>query len=304
MKQSETVVILVTYHPTQRTEQLIRSMSEANEEIIIVDNGSGSNDVLNQINAQQVTLIRLKENKGLAYAQNEGIKEAKKQGKKGLFFFDQDSEIDQNFFNQMVDEYNRLLKDYNIGILAPNLYDRNLKEYGRYAKLTPTGYETVHTIQEATRVDFVVSSASFMPMDVFLDEEGRLQRYVDEFFIDQVDTEWSLRLKRKGKDIVVTPRVIFKHTIGERTEHHLLHLTVRPNHHGPLRKFYIVRNGLKCVEWYGKEFPGFKKLMYHRLIHDLLGVIFYEDNKWIKLKAMWAGFINSNKDIREWCSNE
>ncbi|RLK63644.1 glycosyltransferase [Atopobacter sp. AH10] len=311
METSKTVVVLVTYQPKEKTVQLLESFIHEGQAFLLVDNGSKASAItaklqeLCQEGKRKLDLlasdwISLEENKGLAAAQNVGIRKAKELGAEGIFFFDQDSAIPDHFFKDMVLEYNRLLKNYPIGILAPNLYDSNLHQYGRYARLTPHGYETLHDIKQAESVSFVVSSASFMPIEVFEGDD----LFREEFFIDQVDTEWSLRLLSRSYAIVVTNRVTFSHTIGDRTEHHFLGLTIRPNHHGALRKFYIFRNGRKTIEIYGKTFPGFKRLMTFRLIHDVLGVILYEKDKEKKISAMWKGWKMGKQALEEWKAYE
>lgn len=306
MEQSKTVAVLVTYHPSEKTIQLVQAFLKEQQAFLIVDNGSEASSVTVQLQrlVQEAQVnghllaaewLPLGENKGLAAAQNVGIRRAKSLGAEGVFFFDQDSAIPDGFFQKMVEEYERLSEKERIGILAPSLFDSNLKEYGRYARLTPHGYTTVHDLKEPATVSFVVSSASFMPIEVFQEK-----LFIEAFFIDQVDTEWSLRLLQRGYAIVVTNRVVFSHTIGDRTVHHFLGLTIRPNHHGPLRKFYIYRNGRKTMALYGKQFPGFRRLMTFRLIHDLLGVLLYEKEKAKKLQAIWQGWQMGKKPMKEW----
>ncbi|WP_298580193.1 hypothetical protein [uncultured Olegusella sp.] len=312
MEQSATLAIMVTYQPTCSTVRLLETFIDQGQSFVVVDNGSNATSSIADIELlcrktkgeyklRWAELISLNVNRGLAHAQNVGILKAVEFGAEGVFFFDQDSNLPDCFFKGMVEEYNRLSKIYPLGILAPNLYDKNLHQFGRYARLTGNSYQTVHDIEKPESVSFVVSSASFMPVSVF--EQGQ-KLFASEFFIDQVDTEWSLRMLSEGKAIVVTNRLTFTHTIGDRSEHHFLGLTIRPNHHGPMRKFYIFRNGRRTMIDYGRRFPGFKKLMTFRLIHDALGVVLYEQQKGAKIKAMWKGWCAGKAPAKDWKNYE
>lgn len=237
-----------------------------------------------------VTFIKLNRNCGLAYAQNIAIKEALQEGIEYIFLLDQDSELPDNYFNIMIDFYREKRGAARIGLIAPNFFDPGIKMQTRFADLTPLSYHHVECEgPEPREVSFAVASGCMIPASV-LRETGPMR---SDFFIDHVDSEYSLRLRKFGYKIVVNCAITMHHTIGERTIHKLAGLTIKPNHHGPLRKFYIFRNGTRLLWMYGWRYPGLLILLSQRMIHDLLGILFFERGKTKKLLFVLRGIVAS-----------
>ena len=295
--------IIVTYNPESSAIDSIKKIMEENAYIIIVDNGSKDTDTLRKvqkiINENHMDFFQYNENKGLACAQNKGIEIAISKNLDYVTFFDQDTIIPNNFFTDMYEGYLLYEETYNekLGILAPNYLDRNTEEFARFAKLTKWKYEHRSCTEDTfTDVSFVISSGSFMRIDTIKD----IGLFIDDFFIDQVDTEYSLRMLSRGYKIAVYKKVLLNHTIGNRSKENFFGLTIKPNHHNEERKFYILRNGVKCMVWYGWNYKGFIVLMTARFIHDIIGTIFYENKKMLKIKSMMLGTFMGFKKINNW----
>ena len=88
----EVGAIVVSYNPEySRLLSLCDSLSKQVDVIILVDNGS-NNFISEKISiADNVIVISLRENQGIATAQNVGIKKIIDLGLKYVVFFDQDS---------------------------------------------------------------------------------------------------------------------------------------------------------------------------------------------------------------------
>lgn len=300
-------VIIVSYNPEAAILTTVQDLLRQGH-VIVVDNGSSraDGDVLSQLEAQAadpqsgLTLRLLNENKGLAYAQNRGIELARQMGAAFVCFFDQDTQVPADYLPSMLDAMQIAERTHRVGILAPNYFDFNTGDYARYAILTRHGYTHVDSAdirQPFISVSFVISSGSMMRVSL-LDELGA---FIEPYFIDCVDTEYCLRVLAAGYEILVHTGCVLRHTIGRRTKHRLLGLvTIKPNHHGARRKYSIYRNGWKTVLLYRTAFPGFGVLMSARLIHDALGVIFYEKQKGQKLRAMLRGLRDSHRPMETW----
>lgn len=295
--------IMVTYNPDAKAYETLKKLIKEEVFIILIDNGSGNSDTIldiqNLMNVNKMFFYSFKVNMGLAKAQNEGIRIAQKLKYDFAVFFDQDTIIPANYFSEMLHIFKEYEKKFfpKLGILAPNFIDRNTNETSRFAVLTDDGYyhkKIKHNDFE--EVSFVVSSGSMLRLSV-IEEVGL---FIDNYFIDQIDVEYSLRLLSYGYSIVVTSKVKINHTIGDRTKRQLLFFTIRPNNHNSLRKYYIFRNGLKTIEIYKSEFKGIKRLIFMRLVHDFLGVIFFEDSKREKINAIFKGVKDSKKSIDDW----
>ncbi len=285
--------IIVTYNPDDSIKAHIKKLIENNSKLIIVDNGSSglsSIEDLSVVKNKNVTFLKLKKNYGLAFAQNYAIEHAINDSVDYIFLLDQDSELPADYFEKMILFYHQWMNKYKIGIVAPNFYDSGIGMQTNYAVLTPLSFRNVScSDQNMKEVSFVVASGTMIPASV-LKNTGLMR---SDFFIDHIDSEYSLRLRKSGYKILVNCGMTMNHTIGERTIHKLAGLTIKPNHHGPLRKYYIFRNGLRIIWIYGWRYPGFTVLMFQRMVHDILGILFFEKNKTVKIAAVFQGMIAS-----------
>jgi len=286
--------IIITYNPSIEDKKNIAKLVKHKYKLIIIDNGSsgihGLQDITGFINSYNTTFIKLKKNYGLAYAQNRGIKEAENHKAEYIFLLDQDSELPENYFNDMISFYKGHSYDYKIGMVVPNFFDPNIRQYTRYAKLTRFFYKHISCENnEFCDVTFAVASGSLIPLKVIQDA-GKMR---EELFIDYLDNEFSMRLHEKGYSTLVNCSVLMNHTIGKRSCHRFFGLTFKPNHHDASRKYYIFRNGFILIWEYLWRYPGFAALIANRMIGEILGIIFFEKDKISKFMSVFRGLKDS-----------
>lgn len=288
--------VIVTYNPDENVIETLKKLISENVFIVLIDNGSeNSKEFINLksfIKKNDIVFHFFKKNKGLATAQNFGINIAKEKKCEYITFFDQDTVFPENFCSQMLFYYNEFQMNHNLklGILAPDFLDKNTKEYSRFAVFTEEGfYHKKLNGSEFEEVSLVISSGSFMKIATI----EKVGLFLDDYFIDQIDVEYSLRLLSHGYNIVVTSKVIISHTLGDRQIRKLFFLTFKPNNHNAVRKYYIFRNGMNIIYLYSHKFKGIKQLILMRLLHDFLGVIFFETSKKEKVKAIIRGVKDS-----------
>ena len=89
--------------------------------------------------------------------------------------------------------------------------------------------------------DFLISSGSFYPVSIF-DEIGM---FIEELFIDHVDTEWCLRAISHGYKIFGVSGVVMDHSLGEGDLSFKFFKKFNHPTHKPFRLYYVVRNSLK-----------------------------------------------------------
>lgn len=221
--------IIVFYKPTIKQIESIKLLAQFYN-IVVVDNTplidlnivQGSNDSL--------MYIALKENKGIAAAQNIGITEACKKEYKYVFFLDQDSEIEADFPLDMLDEYKRIQKcEGNVAALGPMIVNKETNAaYKNYesSKNCENGYFICPTI---------ISSGTLLPLWAF----KKVGMMDESLFIDLVDHEWCWRANRMGFVCCMTSNIKMIHKVGlsEKTFLSLSFLIA-----APFRYFYQYRN--------------------------------------------------------------
>lgn len=233
------ISVIVTYNPNlQNLSKLTEMLSASCTDVVIVDNFSKN---INELSALLINaeVVSLRENYGIARAQNTGIKKALELGAKKIFFFDQDSEIDEHFIKNLVSDYNKLEgMGGKIAAIGPQFID---KEFGFYAPgliVKNNGLINkidISEIAEPVQVGIIISSGSLIPVSV-LQDVGFMN---EDFFIDYVDTEWCFRALQKGYKIYVSNKAVMYHSVGEST---ITLLGKTCPVHSAYRRYYRVRN--------------------------------------------------------------
>lgn len=185
---------------------------------------------------QTCELISLGENTGIACAQNIGIARAREVEAEVVIFFDQDSQISDEFI------YN-LTATLECGvplIVAPVCVDSVSGVELPSTIVTRCGRAIAKYSRDERvpcPVDAVIASGTAATVEVF-DVAGLLD---EDLFIDYVDTEWCLRCRSRNIPICIVPTAVMKHAIGS-SSIRCGPLTVSV--HGVSRCYYQIRNSL------------------------------------------------------------
>lgn len=221
-----TAVIIIFYNAPIDNVHLKIGRSECTE-LILVDNTPGR-DL--QIVGERIHYIPLRENRGIATAQNIGIRKGMELGCRHVVFFDQDSIVPQSYVKEIVDEYIRIKQFYpHLAMVGPCLINQT----------TGKGYKQIQNsiINDCTIVDALISSGSVLDIEL-IQIVGLME---DALFIDLVDFEWCWRAKSKGLVSVITERVKLYHKVGQDDESFLGYPIIISS---PIRYYYQYRNWL------------------------------------------------------------
>lgn len=219
---------------------------------------------------------------GIAGALNIGVNELVKQGCDFIFTFDQDSEVPGNFFTCMRNFINKK----NAQIVCPNFYDINSKTFAAFVELSKWKYTVV---DKPEKTAFAISSGMGFSKNVWY----TLNHFDESYIIDHVDTKFCLDAHANNISIYVNYDVCLNHEIGNRVVKRFLGVTLKPNNHNEIRKYYIVRNGTILGFKYFLKYPSYFYLNILRIIHEFLCVVLYEKTKFRKVRFMAKGFVHS-----------
>lgn len=228
---------------------VLMSIYDQVDEICIVDNSSLDN-TLKILFLPMVKYIPLYENKGIALAQNVGIKYFQKRNIDSILFMDQDSTFPKNAINKLVDSLTFLLElDVNVAAIGPSSFNRLTKKmYSFQEKKKDTVLPVSNEIKECYAI---MSSGSLVPIDNFA-----IVGFMNEsLFIDAVDYEWCWRAWNKcGMRSFVDLSVAIEHQLGSPGKFLWRDISVS----SPMRLYYQFRN---CI-WLSKVSytPTFWKL--------------------------------------------
>lgn len=234
-------VIIVNWNAGEFLQKTIESLEkltcDVNYEVIIVDNNSNSNDksfvYLDNISAEKKNyqIIKSKENLGFAKANNMAMKIAN--GRNILIL-----NPDVIFHNNLV----KILSDYldnnaNVGMVGPKVLTINGlfqqscfrgKPYPKdtlfhiigLAKMFPkcevfNGYALWHLDREKIQNCWALSGCCMMVKKSLFEEIGGMD---EQFFMYQEETDWGIRCKNVGKEIIYNPEAIVTHVGGVTTK--------------------------------------------------------------------------------------
>jgi rhamnosyltransferase len=244
MTSRSVCAVIVTYHPTAGNIELMSSVLPQVQQMVVVDNGSRAEELL-QLRAASQTLgfhlIENSENLGIADALNQGIRWAESQGYSWVVLLDQDSRITDSFIAQMFAAWESRPHRQRVGSLHPRYVDPE------------TGFEPpVWRAKDGGPV-ISLTSGALMPTWIF----DKVGWFASEYFIDCVDFEYCFRLRAAGYLIADSRQAVLLHKAGnaQRTLN-FLGFSFRPTHHSPMRRYYMSRNRIAVVRKYFRVFPG------------------------------------------------
>ncbi|MBP3984592.1 glycosyltransferase family 2 protein [Pseudoxanthomonas helianthi] len=244
--------IVVTYNPDiTRLRACVDAVRKQAGGLLIFDNATTDPEFDRfVVGSQNEAIVRSPANIGLAAAINRGIRHAGRNGFSRVLVLDQDSipapdmvatlcrALDELGYERKAAAVGPQFQDTRNGVLAPFVrvgFPFNRKLYGGPG--------------ERIQCDFLISSGSLIPLRV-LEEVGGMD---ESLFIDNVDLEWSFRVRHRGYRLYGICDAKMGHSIGD---------SVRPSRwvrggrfvHGPVRLYYMMRNR---VLLYGrKETPA------------------------------------------------
>lgn len=231
-----TIAVVVSYNGRETIESTVHALRQEVGRVHIVDNGSDTLTMalLSVLETySDVTVERLEQNRGIGHALNAGLRLAIAEKHEWLLTMDQDSLVKPGFMRAY---YDAIAADASKVCLTPRI---------------ETGVKR-GTPGEGGVVKYAITSGNLVRADVAQSVGG----YDEGLFIDCVDFDFSLRLRRAGHRIHRVEDARLEHRLGE---NRAVPLIVRRFYvqHSPVRRYYMFRNCFYIVERHLLRFPGF-----------------------------------------------
>ena len=232
--------VVATYNPDKEVfSECIESIKNQVNNIIVIDNASNFDisTILDQVEIEnkEFKIIKLKENKGIAYALNRGIELSLESNSDYILISDQDTIYPQNYINEMLSVFEKST-DHNIVAIVPLFADVNKKrENEGFYKETLFGYKKFYPKKGTYSVFQAISSGMILKTKNL----KKIGLFNENLFIDWVDFEWCWRANKKGYKILGNADVLITHSLGNQK----VNLKYREvNLRNPIRHYYITRN--------------------------------------------------------------
>jgi rhamnosyltransferase len=229
------LAVVVSYNGLEQTRRGVEALRGQVGHIHIVDNGSAveSLRVLESLEREPgITVERLGENRGLGYALNRGVQRAREMGCSWLLTMDQDSIVD----GSLIEAYRAAVEADRARVsLAPRI-TTNARRKDALGGV----------------ISYAITSGNLVRVDVF----DQIGLYDEGFFVDCIDFDFSLRLRRAGYAVHRVPAAMMQHQLGDPVELPKAVLKYYARH-APLRSYYMYRNYMYMAERYLFKFPVF-----------------------------------------------
>jgi rhamnosyltransferase len=229
--------IVVTFNPNREKLRIcIEAVLPQVDRLIIVDNGSA----IDMEEAEQVVIIPLGDNRGVAVAQNAGIDWARQHCAGYVILFDQDSEPAPDMVEKLVSAYKiKQAEGFHVAAVGPRYLDERQQNPPPFIQIR--GLRIVRqkcsSPEAIVEVDYVISSGCLIPLPV-LEKVGGMR---NELFIDYVDIEWGLRAKYHGFKCFGACAAHMRHDLGDEP---IEFFGRKIPNHSPLRHYYHFRNAV------------------------------------------------------------
>lgn len=284
--------LVVTYFPDidlpARLERLLAQV----DRLVVVDNGSDPVCLAWKggfASRRGVTILENGRNLGIAEALNRGMTLLAEEDYDWVLTMDQDSMIEEGCVAALLRTLSMDADSDRVAMVGSNRQDEGAglaPHRWLRPKKRPPFFERVPCERiEANGVTLVITSGTLTSVKAF----QALGPFKTEFFIDLVDFEYCLRARQAGYRILVSPAARMSHRVGAKRQSAIAAVTLSPMHHGPLRKYYMFRNGVHMMRAYGAAFPHWLVYQLLAMSEIIIGVFLFEDRKASKLRACLAG---------------
>ena len=248
MSAKEVAAIVVLYNPDMPLlDRLMRSVIGQVGKIFVVDNTSGQSAEFSSCFDQyqgNISYLPLGENKGIAAAQNVGIRASMEAAYSHVLLLDHDSALPPDMVKQLLDAEAELVNaGKKIAAVGPLFVD---EKTGKFPRATRHDSVLIHRImldrnsKTPVETDYLIASGSLIRCEVLVDI-GMMR---DELFIDWVDVEWGLRAKSNGYKCYIVPNATMTHSIGD-TVGTFWGFKIRL--HSDIRHYYMIRNAAYMI---------------------------------------------------------
>ena len=266
--------VVVLYEPDDSLLNNINSYIKYLDKLYVIDNSKESHKEIFKDKKIEYTFYN--DNKGIAKALNDGCKKAINDSFEWILTMDQDTFVPKEAMEEMI----KYIKE---------------NDTSKDGIITVWHESNLDTVRPKEKIDYPLdemTSGEILNLNIFKE----IGEFREDFFIDGVDMEYNLRLKKNGYRIVRLNNVSIDHNLGDVTYHKLFGKTFLCTNHSAMRNYYMQRNYRYINEAYKDIAPEFCDMLI-RIKLRLFKIIMFENNKIAKIKAIFKGIKDYKKGI-------
>lgn len=291
------LAIIVTYYPNQQSLRgLVNSLCSQADAVLIVDNTPAQDDrvfiFLKKDITENLYIVRLGENLGIATALNFGIDIAILERFSHTLLSDQDSMPNDDMVSGLLKaELEISATGVKVAAVGPIYVDDILGVSLPFQVQKPGRlfYSSEYVNEEKPNLStlFLITSGTLIKCEA-LESIGNMR---EDFFIDHVDVEWCHRAIAKGYMIIGTAYAKMRHHMGDKCLKFWLFGWHTTNGYNPIRLYYRYRNFTYLfhlpyisIYWKIRASLYWLKVLYAHLL--------FSSNRIVNLKSIFIGFLH------------
>ena len=281
---------IVTFNPDiEVLEKNIDGIIKQTDIVVIFDNGSSNAENIEKLASQyNIILIKLEQNKGIAYALNIINEWCVNNNYEWLLTLDQDSLVRPG----LIEKYKQYIKVRKVAMMSCELLSEEDFRKGVNNELNG---------EEYVDIEKCYTSGSFVKTDI----KKKVGGYDEFFFIDFVDFDMCITLLENSYRIIRVNYLGLIHEVGKTKKVNFLGKKEQIFNHESSRKYYMSRNGIvyarKHKKYFGRK-ESTKRIL--SVFKRVILVLIYEGNKFQNLKKGVSGiFAGITTSKARWKNN-
>lgn len=275
--------IIAAYGPPESLVETVTLLLQQLDHVVVVNDGSpsASAPIFTRIEETGATVIHQPENTGIASALNAGLRAADANWAPDFYLtLDQDSRVTGRYVELGLKTFSGArAAGLDVGYICASSYS------GHAIPVEGSDGAFVHAFDP-------MQSGFLIPRSTV----ERIGNFDEGFFIDGVDSEYTMRARNAGLNVLVGEGCNIDHDLGQRRPGLLLGRQVKLrgvalsyNYHAPTRVYYICRNGTILTKRYALKAP---RWVVRRLIEELKAHVLrftFSPNRGLLLRAAVRG---------------
>lgn len=279
-EQERICAVVTAYFPDAAFGQRLAHVLPQVDALVVIDNtpGGGCTKRLDSLfsQTQHATVIELGDNKGIATALNKGLDHALANHCSLMVSLDQDSVCYPDMIDTLMTVRNEV--PIQTAVIGGNYFDAR----NGISKIPVSGNK--NWILQKT----VITSGCMIETSIAKELGG----FREDYFIDQVDHEFCLRMRAHGYAVAMTRKPVMSHSVGEDNGPSIPVLGILPGQ-SPSRKYYVARNSLITIANHFHTDTTWCFIRLFRLVLSLPLTLVLEEHRLTNAKAFLLGCLDA-----------
>lgn len=275
--EREVAAVVTTFSPAPAIVRNLRQIASQVARVIVVDDsGKGSaTAMIESAGFSNLVLLMNEANLGIAAALNRGVAEAAARGYRWVVTLDDDTLVSERYVQDVFDFMDQH-PDIAFGVVACGRQRERSRDAARECQDKDIPFREKRNLITSGCVFEIATHDAIGGFDECM-------------FIDLVDFDFCIRLRKSGRKVIELARAGMMHTVGASRTARLLGLVLTVYNHAPFRLYYQARNTILFASKHWRFDPLLCSVLLLDLVRLPLKAIAFESQKWRRLRYIVAG---------------